>query len=148
MGIVFLTASTIPLTLLYGSLQSKISDPMNTPSHPSCIISAASAGVTIPPLAKCTTGSRPICFVCATRSYGAPIRFAKVKTSSSSMLFKILMSPIILLTFPTVSTTSPIEDRSPWLLIIAAPSRIRRSASPRSRHPQRKGTRKLCLLMK
>ncbi|KAF7800791.1 mitochondrial arginine transporter BAC2 [Senna tora] len=50
------------------SEQSKISDPTNTPSQPNCIIRAASAGVTMPPEAKCTTGSLPICFVCATRS--------------------------------------------------------------------------------
>lgn len=36
----------------------KIPDPTNTPSLPSCIMSAASAGVATPPAAKLTTGRR------------------------------------------------------------------------------------------
>merc|ERR1712146_843130 len=38
------------------------SDPTNTPSIPSCIINAASAGVATPPAAKFTTGRRPSFF--------------------------------------------------------------------------------------
>jgi hypothetical protein len=34
-------------------------DPTNTPSAPSCIIIAASAGVAMPPAVKSTTGSLP-----------------------------------------------------------------------------------------
>ncbi|KAL8140959.1 LOW QUALITY PROTEIN: hypothetical protein V2J09_006980 [Rumex salicifolius] len=54
---------TIALALLAGSPLLKIPDPTNTPSHPSCIISAASAGVATPPAANCTTGSLPSCFI-------------------------------------------------------------------------------------
>ena len=46
----------------------------------------------------------------------------------------------------TASTTSPVPA-SPFVRIIAAPSPIRRSASPRSRHPQTNGTLKSCFSM-
>ena len=44
--------------------------PTNTPSQPSCIISAASAGVAMPPAAKLTTGSRPRRAVSSTSAAG------------------------------------------------------------------------------
>src|SRR3972149_2685102 len=42
-----------------GSSDLKTPEPTNTPSAPSCIMRAASAGVATPPAAKLTTGSRP-----------------------------------------------------------------------------------------
>ena len=36
----------------------KMPEPTKTPSQPNCIMSAASAGVAMPPAAKLTTGSR------------------------------------------------------------------------------------------
>ena len=50
----------------------KMPEPTNTPSAPSCIISAASAGVAMPPAAKLTTGSRPCSATSRTSSNGAP----------------------------------------------------------------------------
>ena len=46
----------------------------------------------------------------------------------------------------TASTMFPVPA-SPFVLISAAPSPMRRSASPRSRQPQTKGTRKACFSM-
>ena len=56
----FVTAFTIAAALLAGSPDLKIPQPTNTPSAPSCIIRAASAGVATPPAAKFTTGSLPL----------------------------------------------------------------------------------------
>lgn len=53
------TACTIALARLAGSPDLKIPEPTNTPSIPSCIMRAASAGVATPPAAKLTTGKRP-----------------------------------------------------------------------------------------
>ena len=47
-----------------------IPEPTNTPSAPSCIISAASAGVATPPAAKLTTGSLPFLWTYWARSRG------------------------------------------------------------------------------
>jgi hypothetical protein len=46
----------------------------------------------------------------------------------------------------TASTTLPVPA-SPFVRIIAAPSLIRRSASPRFRQPQTNGTLNACLSM-
>ncbi len=46
----------------------------------------------------------------------------------------------------TASTTLPVPA-SPFVRIIAAPSPMRRSASPRFRQPQTNGTLNGCLLM-
>ena len=46
-------------------------EPTNTPSAPSCIIIAASAGVAMPPAVNSTTGSVPASATSATSSYGA-----------------------------------------------------------------------------
>ena len=54
-----MVAFTIAAARRAGSPDLKIPDPTNTPSAPSCIISAASAGVAIPPAVNSTTGSRP-----------------------------------------------------------------------------------------
>uniref|UniRef100_J3MHX3 Uncharacterized protein n=1 Tax=Oryza brachyantha TaxID=4533 RepID=J3MHX3_ORYBR len=60
------------------------------------------------------------------------------------MLRSARMSPMTERTWRTASTTLPVPA-SPLVRIMAAPSRMRRRASPRSRQPQTKGTRKLCL---
>ena len=52
----WVTASTMAFALLAGSSDLKIQEPTNTPSEPSCIMRAASAGVAIPPAAKLMTG--------------------------------------------------------------------------------------------
>jgi hypothetical protein len=54
------TAWTMAFALRMGFPDLKIPDPTKTPSIPSCIISAASAGVAMPPAAKLTTGSFPV----------------------------------------------------------------------------------------
>ncbi len=59
---------TMARARLAGSPLLKMPEPTNTPSIPSCIMSAASAGVATPPAAKLTTGRRPRCLVCRTSS--------------------------------------------------------------------------------
>ena len=66
-----------------GSLDLKIPEPTNTASAPSCITSAASAGVAIPPAEKFGTGSLPCFATHVTRSSGAPSSFASCTNSSS-----------------------------------------------------------------
>jgi hypothetical protein len=61
-------ASTIALARLAGSADLKIPEPTNTPSAPSCIIIAASAGVARPPAVNITTGRRPSLATSATSS--------------------------------------------------------------------------------
>ena len=56
----FVTAFTMADALLTGSPDLNIPEPTKTPYAPSCIISAASAGVATPPAAKFTTGSLPL----------------------------------------------------------------------------------------
>ena len=69
-----------------GSPDLKMPEPTNTPSQPSCIIRAASAGVAMPPAAKLTTGRRPRSATSRTSSSGAPISLAKAGSSSLVML--------------------------------------------------------------
>ena len=52
-------AWTMALAIRAGSSLLKMPEPTNTPSAPSCITSAASAGVLMPPATKFTTGSLP-----------------------------------------------------------------------------------------
>ena len=61
-------------------------EPTKTPSMPSCIIIAASAGVATPPAEKLTTGRRPASAVCFTRAIGAWMDLANVYISSSSIV--------------------------------------------------------------
>ena len=56
------------------------------------------------------------------------------------------MPPRIARMWRTASTTLPVPA-SPFVRIIAAPSEMRRSASPRSVAPQTNGTVKGCLSM-
>ena len=69
-------ASTIAFAREEGSADLKIPEPTKTPSAPSCMHSAASAGVAIPPAVKVTTGSRPCSATHLTSSYGARSSFA------------------------------------------------------------------------
>src|SRR4029079_11080992 len=64
-------ASTIAFARSSGSPDLKIPEPTKTPSAPSCMQSAASAGVAIPPAVKVTTGRRPFSATQRTSSYGA-----------------------------------------------------------------------------
>ena len=57
-----------------GSSDLKMPEPTNTPSAPSCIISAASAGVAMPPAQNSTTGSLPAS--CDRRGRGRAARAA------------------------------------------------------------------------
>src|SRR6266540_3571340 len=61
-------ASTIALARLAGSPDLKMPEPTNTPSAPSCIIIAASAGVAMPPAVNSTTGRPPSAATSATSS--------------------------------------------------------------------------------
>src|SRR5258707_1218274 len=56
--------------------------PTKLPSAPSCIISAASAGVAMPPAEKLTTGSLPPAAPPPTRSAGAPQPLAPPRRSA------------------------------------------------------------------
>src|SRR5262249_53292963 len=64
-------ALTIAAARRAGLPDLKMPEPTNTPSAPSCIIIAASAGVAMPPAVNRTTGSLPVSDTSRTRSYGA-----------------------------------------------------------------------------
>ena len=64
-------AFTIASARLAGSPDLKMPEPTNTPSAPSCIIIAASAGVAMPPAVNSTTGSLPDSAISRTSSMGA-----------------------------------------------------------------------------
>src|SRR5438876_2136888 len=142
----YVVAATMALARADGFSALKMPEPTKIPSQPSCIIRAASAGVAIPPAAKFTTGRRPRRAVSSSRSAGAPIRFASMTSSSGPMPCSARMAPVTARMWRTASTTLPVPA-SPLVRIMAAPSVIRRKASPRSRHPQTNGTLKTCLLM-
>ena len=55
----WVVASTIARARRSGSSDLKIPEPTKLPSAPSCIVSAASAGVAIPPAQNSGTGSQP-----------------------------------------------------------------------------------------
>ncbi len=61
-------ALTIAAARAAGSPDLKIPEPTKTPSAPSCIIMAASAGVARPPAVNSTTGSLPAAATSATSS--------------------------------------------------------------------------------
>src|SRR5438046_25391 len=69
-------ASTIAFARVDGSADLKIPEPTKTPSAPSCMQSAASAGVAMPPAVNVTTGSLPFSATHLTSSYGARSSFA------------------------------------------------------------------------
>mmetsp|Transcript_79511 Transcript_79511/g.146231 ORF Transcript_79511/g.146231 Transcript_79511/m.146231 type:complete len:267 (-) Transcript_79511:51-851(-) len=129
-----------------GQSDLKIPLPTKTPSTPSCMQRAASAGVATPPAAKFTTGSLPSFLVCWRRLRGAPCSLAIVKISSSSIVCSIRISLCSVRMWRTASTTLPVPA-SPLVRIIEHPSAMRRNASPRLRQPHTKGTLNLFLLM-
>src|SRR2546425_2240703 len=142
----YVVAATMALARADGFSALKMPEPTKIPSQPSCIMSAASAGVAIPPAAKLTTGRRPSRAVSSRRSAGAPIRLASITNSSGPAPCSLRIALVTARICRTASTTLPVPA-SPLVRIIAAPSAIRRKASPRSRQPQTKGTLKTCLLM-
>src|SRR4051795_6823550 len=77
-------ASTIAAAVRSGSSDLKMPDPTKLPSAPSCIISAASAGVAMPPAQNSTTGSLPVSATSRTRSSGAWRFLAAVASSVAS----------------------------------------------------------------
>mmetsp|Transcript_12360 Transcript_12360/g.33731 ORF Transcript_12360/g.33731 Transcript_12360/m.33731 type:complete len:303 (+) Transcript_12360:341-1249(+) len=140
----WVTALTMARARFSGLSDLKMPLPTKTPSTPNCMQSAASAGVATPPAAKFTTGSLPSRLVCIIKSKGAPISFASVKTSSSSMVCSMRISLCKVRMWRTASTTLPVPA-SPFVRIMLAPSATRRRASPRLRHPHTKGTLNLFL---
>ena len=66
----YAVASTQARARWAGSPDLKMPEPMKTPSAPSCIIIAASAGVATPPAVNSTTGSRPSSAVSLTSANG------------------------------------------------------------------------------
>ena len=114
-------------------------EPTNTPSAPSCIIIAASAGVAMPPAVNSVTGSLPARATSATSSNGACSSLAATYSSSSDSDVSRRISPPILRMWVVAFETSPVPA-SPLERIIAAPSVMRRSASPRLVAPHTNGT--------
>ncbi len=135
----WVVASTTAAPVRSGSSDLKMPEPTNTPSAPRRIISAASAGVATPPAENMTTGSRPFSATSRTRSSGACRSLAAAASSASSSEPSRRISPPMARMWRTASTTLPVPA-SPLLRIIAAPSAIRRSASPRSVAPHTNGT--------
>ena len=72
-------ASTIARARRSGSSDLKIPEPTKLPSAPSCIVSAASAGVAIPPAQNSGTGSQPISATSRTTSSGARSSLASAR---------------------------------------------------------------------
>jgi hypothetical protein len=132
-------AFTIAAARAAGSPDLKIPEPTNTPSAPSSIIIAASAGVAIPPAVNNTTGSRPAAATSATSSYGACNSLAAANSSSAARPCNREIPPRIARICRVASTTFPVPA-SPLDRIIAAPSPIRRNASPRLVAPHTNGT--------
>src|SRR4051794_1026081 len=132
-------ASTIASARRAGSSDLKMPEPTKTASAPSCMTSDASAGVAIPPAQNSGTGSLPACATLRTRSCGACRSFAAPKSSGSSSVPSRRIEPETERGWRPAPTMSPVPA-SPLERIIAAPSAMRRSASPRLVAPQTNGT--------
>ena len=129
-----------------GSPLLKMPLPTKTPSQPSCIMSAASAGVAMPPAEKFTTGSLPFSATHFTSSYGAWSSLAAAKSCSSGASPRgSAISAVTVRMWRTASTMLPVPA-SPLVRIIAAPSLMRRRASPRLRQPHTNGHREVVLV--
>ena len=100
----------------------KIPEPTNTPSAPSCMQSAASAGVAMPPAVNVTTGRRPFSATHRTSSNGACSSFASLYSSSVAHCAEPRIAPKTDRMCVTALTMSPVPA-SPFVRIIAAPSR-------------------------
>ena len=114
-------------------------EPTNTPSAPSAIIKAASAGVAMPPAQNSTTGRREERPTSRTSSSGALSSFAAPASSASPSVLSLRISLVIMRMCRTASTMSPVPA-SPLERIMAAPSPMRLSASPRLVAPHTNGT--------
>ena len=79
-----MVASTIALARGDGSSLLKIPEPTNTASAPSCMASAASAGVAMPPAQNSGTGSQPVSATSCTSGSGAWRRLAHSNSSAES----------------------------------------------------------------
>jgi len=132
-------ALTIAAARWAGLPDLKMPDPTNTPSAPSCIIIAASAGLAMPPAVNSTTGSLPAAATSATSSYGACSSLAATNSSSGLIEVNRRICARIMRIWVVALETSPVPA-SPFDRIIAAPSVIRRSASPRLVAPHTNGT--------
>ena len=105
----------------------KMPEPTKTPSTPSCIISAASAGVAMPPAAKLTTGSRPRRWhSTSTLDRGADAAWPRGPARRGSCPCSLRMPALTARAWRTASTMLPVPA-SPLVRIIAAPSAMRRS---------------------
>src|SRR2546430_2707457 len=103
-------------------------EPTNTPSAPSCIIIAASAGVARPPAVNSTTGSLPAAATSATSSYGACSCLAAVYSSLAGSAARLRISARMPRMCRVASTTLPVPA-SPAL----GPDI---GGAPRGRHPR------------
>src|SRR5579863_1046446 len=139
-------ALTIALARASGSSLLKIPEPTKTASAPSCSTRAASAGVAMPPAEKFGTGSLPCSATHSTSSSGAPRFLASCTSSSLPRMVRCRISLTMVRMWRTASTMLP-EPASPLVRIMAAPSAMRRRASPRLRAPHTKGTLKPRLAM-
>ena len=95
---------------------------------------------------KRTTGSFPVSATSFTNAYGACNSLAATYNSSGRSEAKRRISPVMVRICVVAFETSPVPA-SPLDLIIAAPSLMRRKASPRFVAPQTKGTVKFHLSM-
>ena len=86
----WVVASTIARARRAGSSLLKIPEPTKMPSAPSCIISAASAGVAMPPAQNSGTGSQPRSATSRTTSSGAWRSLAAPASSSGSQRGEVL----------------------------------------------------------
>src|SRR5579884_2713797 len=142
----YVAAFTMAFARASGSDDLNIPEPTNTASAPSCMTSAASAGVAMPPAEKFGTGSLPCSATYCTSSRGACSFLASATSSSRPSTVSCFISFTMVRMCRTASTMFP-EPASPLVRIIAAPSAIRRSASPRLRAPHTNGTLKSRLSM-
>ena len=112
-----------------------------TPSHPSCMQSAASAGVAIPPAAKLTTGRRPVLATSRTSSIGAWMSFAYDQRSRSGMTVNLRISAWTSFVCLTASITLPVpaSPKETYLSSFARISGLTHPWSVSSRRPQRYG---------
>ena len=115
-------------------------EPTNTPSAPSCIIIAASAGVAMPPAVNSTTGSLPARgdlgdqVVRRLQLLGGDVQLVRRQRGAAGGSRRRMVRMWVI-----ALETSPVPA-SPLDRIIAAPSVIRRSASPRLVAPHTNGT--------
>src|ERR1017187_9047521 len=139
-----LTVAGPPFDALRSDL--KMPEPTKTASAPSCMTSAASAGVAMPPAEKLGTGSLPWRATHSTSSSGAAKVLGWWERSSFPRTGSCFISVTMVRMWRTASTILP-EPASPLVRTMVAPSPMRRRASPRLRAPQTKGGLKPVLSM-